>query len=231
MTKASLAFRPASVAISAIVGKHPSMNTPCLLLIRRLSAISVAVFLVTQLSAPLAAADEAQVRDELRQLLAVYEKAINSGDVSPLETLFAPETTGVVVDSQPFKNFAELKVIYDDFHATFPGSIYRIKMNSEPSLLFGDIAIAHGTCEESVKMGSSEFPYTSQWTAALKRDNGQWKLLRSQFTMDPFRSSIVQYFVFRAKLIFGLSGLALGALLGFLAAWLFGKRRLAPSNP
>lgn len=201
------------------------MNTPFLPIIRRLAARFLIVILFASAVRPLAAADDAKAHDELRQLLAVYEKAINSGDLASLESFFSPESSGVVVDNQPFKNFAELKAIYSQFHASFPGTIYHIKMDAEPSQLFGDVAVAHGTCDEAVKMGAGEFTYTSHWTAVLKHDNGQWKLVRSQFTMDPFRSSIVQYFVRQTKLYAGLGGLAAGLVIGFIAARMLGKKQ------
>lgn len=202
------------------------MNTPFLPLIRWLAARFFIVILFAAAVPPLAAADDAKAHDELRQLLAVYEKAINSGDLAPLESFFSPESSGVVVDNQPFKNFVELKAIYDRFHASFPGTVYHIKMDAEPSQIIGDLAVAHGTCDEFVKMGAGEFAYKSHWTAVLKRENGQWKLVRSQFTMDPFRSTIVQYFVRQTKLYAGLGGLAAGLVIGFIAARVLGKKQV-----
>jgi|GEM_PF-3880568 len=179
------------------------------------------------LGAPLAkagAADEALFHDELRQLKAVYENAISSGDLSPLESLFTPESSGVVVDNQTYASFAELKGIYDRFRASFPNLVYRVKLDAQPSLLFGDVAVARGTCDEYVKTNKGEFTYTSNWTAVLRRVDGHWKLVRSQVTMDPFRNSIVQYFLAKTKLYFGAGGAVLGLLGGLISARALGAK-------
>lgn len=190
--------------------------------------IAVLVTMVFCARIPLIAAtppDEAQFHDELRKLRSVYENALSTGDLSPLEGLFTPESSGVVVDNQTYKSFAELKGIYDRFHASFPNLVYRVKLDPQPSQLFGDVAVARGTCDEYVKTDRGEFTYTSNWTVVLRRVEGQWKLVRSQVTMDPFRNSIVQFFLARTKLYFGAGGAVIGLLAGFVAARATGPRR------
>ena len=59
------------------------------------------------------AATPADYHAELRALKTTYENAINSGDLAPLATLFDADTTGVTVDNQSFRSFAELKAIYE----------------------------------------------------------------------------------------------------------------------
>ena len=172
-----------------------------------------------------AASDEEAIHDELRQLKTVYENAINSGDLSKLEAVFDSGSSGVVVDNQLFKSPADLKAIYDRFHASLPGVIYRIKLNPEKSLLFGNVAVAYGTGEEYVKTDAGEFNYTTNFTAVLRRDDKQqWKLVRSQFTMDPFKNSVVQYFVSKTKLYFGGGALAVGLIGGFILGRLFAPK-------
>lgn len=171
--------------------------------------------------------DEATLHAELRAWVPIYEKAISSGDLSPLEPLFDVGTSGVVVNNQTFKSFDELKAIYAKFYADFPGVVYKVTLNPEPSQLFGDLAVAHGTCDEYVKTAAgTEFTYTSTWTAVLRRVDGKWKLVRSQVTMDPFQNSIVQYFVKQAEMGYGLGGLAIGVIGGLLAGFLL-KRKSA----
>ncbi len=157
-----------------------------------------------------------EIHNELRQLKATYETAVNSGNFAPLETLFDANSSGVTVDNQTFRTFAELKAIYDKFHASFPGVVYRIELNANPSLLSGDLALSTGTASEYVKTAAGEFNYTSSFTAVLRRTDTGWKLVRSQVTMDPFRNSVVTFFEHKAKLTYGLLGLGVGALLGLL---------------
>ncbi|MCX6938811.1 MAG: DUF4440 domain-containing protein [Verrucomicrobia bacterium] len=156
------------------------------------------------------------LHEELRALKTTYETAIASGDLAPLAPLFDAGSSGVTVDNQSFRTFAELQAIYDRFHADFPGVVYRIKLAAEPSLLSGDLAVAHGTAEEFVKTAAGEFTYTSTWTAVLRRTDAGWKLVRSQVTMDPFRNSIVAFLQKKAVLTYVLTALAAGVALGLL---------------
>lgn len=180
--------------------------------------LALAATLLSLAAAQAATPTEDPRHEELRALKTTYETAISSGDLTPLAALFDEDSSGVTVDNQSFRTFAELKAIYDRFHADFPGVVYRIKLDAEPSLLAGDLAIAHGTAEEFVKTSAGEFTYTSTWTVVLRRTNAGWKLVRSQVTMDPFRNSIVTFLQKKSSLTYGLaalaSGLALGLLLG-----------------
>lgn len=168
--------------------------------------------------------DEASLHQQLRELKTTYETAINSGNLTPLEKYFDPKSSGVTIDNQTFHSFAELKGIYDGFHTRFPGVVYRVALTAEPSLLAGDLAVAQGTSEEYVKTSSGEFTYTGTWTAVLRRTNDGWKLVRSQMTMDPFGNSIVRFFQQRLRLTFGIGGLVLGALVGFVLGRLTRKQ-------
>lgn len=164
---------------------------------------------------------------ELRALKTTYENAINGGDLAPLASLFDAGSSGVTVHNQSFRTFAELKAIYDRFRAEFPGVVYRVKLDAEPSLLEGNLAIAHGTAEEYVKTSAGEFSYPSTWTIVLRRTDSGWKLVRSQITMDPFRNSIVAFLGKKSSLTYGLVGLASGVLLGLLIGFVFFRRRSA----
>ena len=164
-----------------------------------------------------AATADAAVHDELRKLQTAYETAVNTNDLAALTPVFEPGSSGITVDGQAFKSPEDLKAIYERFHASFPGVIYRIKLNPEPSVIFGDVAVAYGTGEEYVKTAAGEFTYPTSFTAVLHRNaQQQWKLVRSQFTMDPFRNSVVDYFISRAKLYFGGGALVAGLLVGFI---------------
>jgi ketosteroid isomerase-like protein len=170
------------------------------------------------------AQDEEKLHAELRNLNVAYENAINSGDLSALAPIFTPETSGVVVDNQVFKTLADLKEIYTRFHAEFPGTTYHITMDPDRSQIYGNIAVAHGRCQETVTMPAGSFAYTSTWTAVLRRDEGKWTLIRSQVTMDPFDSSIVKHLIHKAETYSGLAGAVIGLLLGLSVALLLPRK-------
>jgi ketosteroid isomerase-like protein len=197
---------------------------------RLLTCVRLAFFSALLLTTSFAATPD-ELHNELRALKATYEKAINSGDLAPLETIFDAGTTGVTVDNQTFRSFAELKAIFERFQKQFPGVVYRIELKPDISLLEGDLAIATGTADEYVKTAAGEFTYSSAFTAVLRRTPGGWKLVRSQVTMDPFRNSIVLFFEQKAKVTYGLLGAALGGLLGFFVGRSRAKKRATDARP
>jgi ketosteroid isomerase-like protein len=191
---------------------------------RRLAPCLIALALIA-VARPLSAQDNEKLHVELRTINSLYESAINSGDLTQLAPLFTPATSGVVVNNQEFKTLAELQDIYVKFHAAFPDTTYHIKMVPDRSQIFGDIAVAHGKCEESVVMPRGTFNYTSTWTAVLKRDNGAWTLVRSQVTMDPFDSPIVKFMVRKAQVTYGLIGLGAGLILGLVLSRVLDRQK------
>lgn len=191
----------------------------------RLHLLAYAAFLALTSAYAQPAAEPIDHRSELRALAATYETAINSGDLAPLAPLFDANTTGVTVDNQTFHTFDELKAIYDRFHAEFPGVVYRVKLSTVPSLIEGNLAVAHGTADEFVKTSAGEFTYTSTWTVVLRRTDTGWKLVRSQMTMDPFNNSIVRLLQKKAVLTYGLGGIVLGLALGIFLGLAFRRHR------
>ena len=170
--------------------------------------------------------DEKTLHQELRDLKKIYENAVNSGDLSSMAPVFGSQTSGVVALNQEFHTLAEMQKIFDDFKKTLgPNYIYRITLDPEPSLIFGNIAIARGTSDEYIKSNSHEFNLTTRWTGVLRRDNGQWHLLRSQVSMDPFHNSVIDYFFTSVKKIYGGGGLVIGLVLGISLGYFLRSRR------
>ena len=159
----------------------------------------------------------------------IYEDAVNSGDLKTLAPVFGPQTSGVVATNEEFHTLDEMQQIFDRFKSTLgPGYTYRVTLNPERSLIYGDIAVARGTSDEYVKISNGhEFNLTTRWTAVLRRENGQWHLLRSQVSMDPFHNPVNEYFFASVKKIYGGGGLALGLILGIPLGFLLKGRRKA----
>jgi len=182
----------------------------------------------TPTAAPLP--DEEALHQELRGLKKSYEDAVNSGNLAPLAPVFGPQTSGVVATNEEFHTLDEMQQIFDRFKSTLgPGYIYRVTLNPERSLIYGDIAVCRGTSDEYIKSGSgNEFKLQTRWTAVLQRENGQWYLLRSQVSMDPFHNSVSDYFFGSVKRIYGGGGLAIGLVAGVLLGYLArGRKKVA----
>jgi ketosteroid isomerase-like protein len=181
--------------------------------------------------APTAASlpDEESLHQELRGMKKIYEDAVNSGDLKTLAPVFGPQTSGVVATNEEFHTLDEMQQIFDRFKSTLgPGYTYRVTLNPERSLIYGDIAVCRGTSDEYVKSGNGhEFNLTTRWTAVLRRENGQWHLLRSQVSMDPFHNPVTEYFFASVKKIYGGGGLAIGLVVGILLGYLLRGRKSA----
>jgi ketosteroid isomerase-like protein len=175
---------------------------------------------------PLNRSEEELTHLELRALKIIYEDAVNSGDLKPLEPYFTPETTGVVSLGKEFKNLSEFQKLFDDFKALIgPDHVYKIELHPERSTILGDIALARGTSSEYIKTSKGkEFNLTTLWSATLRRENGKWHLLRCQVTLDPFDNSVFHYFIMQTKKVYGWGALFLGLIVGALVVMLLRRK-------
>jgi len=180
-------------------------------------------------AAPTPLPDEEALHQELRDMKKIYEDAVNSGDLKTLAPVFGPQTSGVVATNEEFHTLDDMQQIFDRFKNTLgPGYTYRVTLNPERSLIYGDIAIARGTSDEYVKISNGhEFNLQTRWSAVLRRENGQWHLLRSQVSMDPFHNPVTEYFFASVKKIYGGGGLAIGLIVGILLGYLLRGRKTA----
>jgi hypothetical protein len=61
-----------------------------------------------------------------------------------------------------------------------------------------------------------ELKFNSLWTSVCRRENGVWKVIRLQGTMNPVENVFVTAKLTAAKLTYGSGGLLAGVLLGFV---------------
>jgi ketosteroid isomerase-like protein len=168
--------------------------------------------------------DEEALHQELRDMKKIYEDAVNSGDMTPLAPIFNQETSGVVALNQEFHSLQEMQKIFDDFKKDLgPGYVYRVKLNPERSQIFGDIAVARGTSDEYAKSYGHEYNLTTRWTAVLRRENGHWRLIRSQVTMDPLHNSVLDAIISSITWTSLGWGAAVGAVVGLIAGFGLGR--------
>lgn len=186
------------------------MHTPVSVL-RRLAGVLALVSTVTSLQA---AAPEPDLHAELRLIKDKYESAVNTGDFSQLAGLFAPDTSAVNVDGKPFRTIDDLKATLEAYRSAFPGIAFHVVLAPEPSQIYGDIAVAHGTIQQEVTTGSSHYTLPGTWTAVLRRANGTWKLIRAQGTIDPFANSIVEAQLDHTRWVYGGIALFAGLVMG-----------------
>jgi hypothetical protein len=171
-----------------------------------------------------AAADEEAEWAKIRELKALYEEAVSANQVEKLRPFVAKDFRGILLNGSEARSFDDLvkrnQEIWDLIGA---GGSYKVKVNHEPGVMFGNLAVAQGNSEDVVVTGlGKRFEFQSTWLVNLVKEDGVWKLYRIQATMDPVSNVFVQDTVKYTRLAFGGGGLLLGAALGF---FIRGRRR------
>ena len=155
---------------------------------------------------------------KIRALKSVYEDAVNSNQIEKLRPYIAGNFHGVLLTGAEARSFDDLVKRNQEVHDLIgAGGSYHVKVNYEPGTMFGNVALANGTAEETVVTGAGKrFEFVSRWLVNLIREDGAWKLYRLQSTIDPVDNVFVHDTVKYTRLFFGGGGLAAGVLLGFV---------------
>lgn len=180
-----------------------------------------------QPAAPAAAAAVDEVEHEaLRQLKALYERAIRDNDIGVLGPYFSNDLYGVMLTGRVVKNIDELKRYWTDIRTLIgEGGTYTTTLKPERSVILGDVALARGSSDDVVVTSEKqEFRFSSYWTAVLRKQDGQWKVVQVQGTIDPIDNPFVREFNRRyTRRVIPVSVLG-GVVLGLGAAWLLRRR-------
>ena len=172
-----------------------------------------------------ARADDETDRAALRLIRTNYMNAANSGDLSKIKNDLATNVTGVMVTGKPVEGYDGLVAYWNDIqHLIGTGGGYHVTVNVDKTDLFGDVAVSHGTTDESVHLPTgSDLNFNGYWTAVCHKEGDAWKVVRMQATMDPVNNVFVDLQLKRARLIYGLGGLAVGVVF-MLVLRLFSSR-------
>jgi hypothetical protein len=103
------------------------------------------------------------------------------------------------------------------------GAKHHVTLKPELSDIYGDIALARGSSDESVTMHGKDYDFQSQWTAVFHKEDGQWKCVRLHISMNPFNNVFIDAKVNAAKLTSLGWGGGLGVLIGLIAGLGFGR--------
>ncbi|HEY3913174.1 MAG TPA: nuclear transport factor 2 family protein [Verrucomicrobiae bacterium] len=179
---------------------------------------------------PIARADDLADRAALRLIRTNYMEAANSGDLSKIAPYLSKEVTGVMVTGEEIKGFEGLKAYWKKIQNLIgPGGSYHITVNTDDTTLYGNVAVSRGNTEEVVRLATGkELRFSSSWTAVCRKEDGAWKVIRIQATMNPVNNVFVTLNLQKTKFEYGLGGVILGAAL-FLAISL--ARRSSRSGP
>ena len=172
------------------------------------------------------AAEEAD-HESLRQLRAVYEKAIRDDRIETLGPYLASDFHGVMLTGRVVKSLDDLKHYWADIKALIgEGGTYTTTLDPERSILLGDVALARGTTSDVVVTNRrQEFRFVSYWTATLRKENGVWKIRQVQGSIDPVGNPFVREFTRRAVTLGAAVAAGVGFVLGGGVAVFFVRRR------
>ena len=172
-------------------------------------------------------ADEEADHAALRAMKTAYEEAVNSNNLSKIGPYLGAGVTGVMVTGEPVQGFQGLESYWKKIQALIgEGGSYHVQVNPDRSELFGDLAVAHGTTDDVVRLPSGkQLKFNSLWTAVCRRENGAWKVIRMQATMDPVNNVFTAWKMGTAKLLYGGGGFIAGGLLALVLMRLFRRAR------
>lgn len=132
--------------------------------------------------------EHAADREALRELGSHYEQAINTGNLMPLASSIATNASAVFATNDEVQGLDAMQKYFDSIKERLgKNSSYTVKLNPDRTEFFGDIALAHGSSDETAKLGNGrEYRFKTHWTAVLRKDGKTWKAHRLHVSMDPF---------------------------------------------
>jgi ketosteroid isomerase-like protein len=171
--------------------------------------------------APAAAAAPGEELDHeaLREMRRTYERAVNENQLDLLAPLLHADFNGVMIMGDHVSSLDDMRAFWQRIRGLIgEGGRYTTTLKPELSVILGDVALARGTTDDVVVTGEGrEYRFSTSWMAVLRRDGGQWKVLRAQGTMDPVSNVFVRAFLRRA----GFQGAGIGVVAGIVLGWVF----------
>ena len=178
----------------------------------------------------LAQDDHEADHDALRKLRAVAEEAINTNQLDLFKPYLADDFSIVTYTDREFTEFEAFKSRWQQTrNELLAGGTYSTTMNPELSMIVGDVAIARGNSDNVLTTGAGQrYEFPSNWTAVLRKVDGNWKIVRAHSSLSPFDNPMLRAAVKDMMLKVGAIALAVGVIVGAFAMWLIGRRRRTP---
>jgi ketosteroid isomerase-like protein len=174
----------------------------------------------------IAQTDEDADRAALRMIRTNYEEAVNSGDLSKIKNDLSTNVTGVMVTGKSVEGYDGLVSYWKEVQTLIgSGGTYHVTVNVDKTDLYGDVAVSHGTTDETVRLANGkELDFNAFWTSVCHKEDGMWKIVRMEATLNPIDNVFVSLQLQKAKLIYGIVGFIAGVLLVLSVRCLLCKR-------
>jgi len=159
-------------------------------------------------------------KNALRELGARYEKAINEANLNSLADAVLPGASAVFMTGDEVHGLPAMQQFLERTKEQLGNGVKcTIKLRPDDTDFYGDTAIAHGSSDETVVLGSGRsLEYTTRWTGVLRKVDGHWMAARLHVSLDPINNPIVSFRSNARALATGGVALVAGLLMGWLAA-------------
>jgi len=159
-------------------------------------------------------------RQQLRQLMAEVEGAINDQNIDRMLTQFDDNATVTWLNAEVSRGKADIKAYYQrmvgDERAILKKYLTKAKLGA-PAKFYGDIAVADGTtADEFYPWKRAVFKLDSNWTGTLAKSDSRWKLVSLHLSSNVFNNPLIDEYQQMLWYV-GAGGFFAGLLLSFLA--------------
>lgn len=134
-------------------------------------------------------------RQQLLSVLSAVEDALNQQDFEAVKAFVHPDATVTFHDAEVAQGVEGLEAYFND---KLGGSSAVLKSFSTkaqvdaPATFYDDIAIAYGrTADQFVFATGNEFQLESRWTATVRKEQGDWKILAVHFSVNMFDNPLL----------------------------------------
>ena len=187
----------------------------------------IAALLAVTLAAPVAAADGSEEdKEALRAMARLFEQAVAQHDLRKFQDVLAPEFVATLVTDEVVTRESMVKFWDWVWGLIGPKGQWQVKIEPEPTLFFGDIAVARGVANDHiVDARGRDYRFNWHWTVVLHKREGQWKPIVGHGSMDPLGNPFIQVELTWMKILFGGGGLLAGLVIGAGGILLLRRRR------
>ncbi|MBI2824411.1 MAG: nuclear transport factor 2 family protein [Planctomycetia bacterium] len=171
--------------------------------------------------------EEEAVHDELRAFRKEMTAAINANDLDKLLSLVTDDVVVTWQNGEVSRTPAGVRAYYDRMMKGDKRIVQSITTDPQPddlTHLFGDVGISAGSSNDRfVLTDGRDFTIATRWSAAVVKQNGQWKLASFHASTNMFDNPILWIAVRQTGLWVGGGALLAGVVVG-AALMLFFKR-------
>jgi len=193
------------------------------------------MLMVLPLLAPLQAATAQEQtsadadRAQLRQIMDSLKKSVNNGRYDDIGKVFGASFTATMLTQEVVETPSQLADYFKKWMTGKNAVIRKMTVNpvveGKTRIIDGRFAIAHGRDREVYEMATGQtYKMTSRWTAALVKEDGQWKVAAFHSGVN-FLDNPVLAAAGKSSLYMGLAGLVAGLLAGASGMYFWRRKR------